>query len=488
MPFVAERQFIIATRETGYRTAASAIAELVDNALQAQAKSVQIRTRIVVDSDGGNVVEIAVLDDGYGMAGETLTRALRFGGTDRFDDRAGLGRFGMGLPNSSVSQARRVDVYSWRRPKQVVHSYLDVDEIAAGVLTDVAAIQSSSPPAWVASRLPRSGTVVIWSKCDRISAKRLESFRERLRIALGRAFRYFLWSGTQILVDGEPTIAIDPLLCRLAENPKVCASEVGQPLVYEVASPRVAGSSSKILVRFSQLPIRQWSDLATEEKRRLGISKGAGVSVVRAGREIAYGWHFMGQKRKENYDDWWRCEVRFEPELDELFGVTHSKQGIRPTSELEAVLSPDLERIAHDLNRRVRNEFTKLKEATPKSAADLAKAKDRFLTPLRRGVPLAAKGRHGVEYRVQSRTLSAERFFASKVANGRVTVTINKSHPFFEVYSGGNGSNADVRFAIDSLLLAMARAEQTVKKSEQREALRKCFLAWSDNLATFLRR
>ncbi|MGI8447952.1 MAG: hypothetical protein ACR2MP_12395 [Streptosporangiaceae bacterium] len=40
------------------------------------------------------------------------------------------------------------------------------------------------------------------------------------------------------------------------------------------------------------------------------------VSVVRSGREIDQGWFFMGTKRRENHDDWWRCEVRFDPVLD----------------------------------------------------------------------------------------------------------------------------------------------------------------------------
>ncbi len=59
---------------------------------------------------------------------------------------------------------------------------------------------------------------------------------------------------------------------------------------------------------------------------------------MRAGREIDRGWYFMGGKRKENYDDWWRCEISFDPSLDELFGVTHSKQEIRPTEALTSIL------------------------------------------------------------------------------------------------------------------------------------------------------
>jgi hypothetical protein len=73
------------------------------------------------------------------MDGWTLRTALSFGGSTRFNDRGGQGRFGMGLPNSSVSQAGRLDLYSWQRGKTPVYCYLDVDQIAAGQMTEVPA-------------------------------------------------------------------------------------------------------------------------------------------------------------------------------------------------------------------------------------------------------------------------------------------------------------------------------------------------------------
>src|SRR5206468_1608182 len=82
-------------------------------------------------------LRVSVLDDGCGMDKKTLRQALRFGGSSRFNDRSGLGRFGMGLPNSSLSQARRVEVYSWQRPDAVACTYLDVDEIASGAITEI---------------------------------------------------------------------------------------------------------------------------------------------------------------------------------------------------------------------------------------------------------------------------------------------------------------------------------------------------------------
>src|SRR6266852_3180356 len=110
---VCDENFVLATRDAGYRSLASAIAELLDNSIQAGAKCI----RIFLSGEDDRCTQIAVLDDGSGMNAEGLQRALQFGGTSRFNDRSGYGRFGMGLPNSSFSQARRVEVYTWQSPR-----------------------------------------------------------------------------------------------------------------------------------------------------------------------------------------------------------------------------------------------------------------------------------------------------------------------------------------------------------------------------------
>src|SRR5262249_31440875 len=105
IPFVSERNFVLATRDHGDRTLAAALAELIDNALQADSTSIQVV--VAEESNGHPGVSLAVLDDGSGMDPGVLRHALRFGGSTRFNDRSGPGRYGMGLPNSSVSHARR---------------------------------------------------------------------------------------------------------------------------------------------------------------------------------------------------------------------------------------------------------------------------------------------------------------------------------------------------------------------------------------------
>src|SRR5688572_10374822 len=113
-PLVAIRFFIEATRDSGYKSTSSAIAELIDNAFEAEASKVDVT---IDDEDGGR--RMIVSDDGTGMPPGLLQLALQFGGSTRYNSRRGTGRYGMGLPNGSLSLARRVDVYSWTDPRKV---------------------------------------------------------------------------------------------------------------------------------------------------------------------------------------------------------------------------------------------------------------------------------------------------------------------------------------------------------------------------------
>src|SRR5690242_9873813 len=84
---IALDRFIQSTRDSGYKGTVSAVAELVDNALEASARRIDIHIR---KSAAGEDFEVSILDDGTGMDAETLAEALRFGGTTRFNSRRGL--------------------------------------------------------------------------------------------------------------------------------------------------------------------------------------------------------------------------------------------------------------------------------------------------------------------------------------------------------------------------------------------------------------
>lgn len=71
---IALDRFIQATRDSGYKGTGSAVAELVDNALQAGATRIDI---LVAQVDGdANSLMLEVSDNGCGMSAATLTQAV----------------------------------------------------------------------------------------------------------------------------------------------------------------------------------------------------------------------------------------------------------------------------------------------------------------------------------------------------------------------------------------------------------------------------
>lgn len=511
---IALDKFIQATRDSGYKGTYSAIAELVDNSLQARAKHVQIKVFSAAE-DVQCPIQLAVLDDGCGMDKRTLRQALRFGGSSRFNDRGGLGRYGMGLPNSSLSQARKVEVYTWQKARRVLYSYLDVDAIAEGVLSEIPEPCLRQPPRIFNKSIGKSGTLVLWSQCDRLSNRRIQTITSKLSQAIGRIFRHYIWDGVHIYINNRVVEPIDPTF-QFGQNGDVRATVFGEPICYEIAAPSTNGSLEKVgkvTVVFTELPVHSWNSLSNEEKRRRGISNNAGVSVVRANREVDYGWFFMGKKRRENYDDWWRCEIRFDPVLDEAFGITHTKQQMRPQEYLNEILVPDIENMAKALNSRVRQAHIRLKaNDRSRDAEQTAIEKENLLQPLpkrtpkdeykaiidqigkqhktlRKGIERPSSG--GLKYCIREAKMKETAFFCFAVKNDHFILVINPEHPFYrnfyaslidESKPGAGG----LRCQVDLLLLAAARAEALAANNGHRELLKKYRHNWSNILATFL--
>jgi hypothetical protein len=504
---IALDHFIQATRDAGYKSITSALAELVDNSFEAGAQNVDIEFS---KSEAGEIT-VTVGDDGCGMTPSVIRLALQFGGSTRFDSRQGIGRYGMGLPNSSLSQARRVDVFTWRKKKSIWWSYLDIDEIIERNLADVPTPKRYKNSLMKNPRRSETGTIVIWSNCDRIEYKSELKFLADIERELGRLFRKHLWLGKRIYLCGKPIRPVDPLFLRKGAN-LVGALPFGPPLYYEVevSKPGVKRQRAAVIVNFVELPIEDWHDLSNEQKRSFGISKRAGVSIVRAGREIDYGWFFMGKKRKENYDDWWRCEISFDPILDELFGVTNTKQGIRPTETLINILSPDIERVAHELNSRVRKRYFSVKANLTTSGGQFqASSRDYLLEPPTRAF-YAEKSQSGgrlplphiipgvkrspvpgLYYRIEHKRMDELSFFTPLLAPRELVVLLNEDHPFYEcVYTPYvRSSNPNIKGLyklLELVILAAARAECSVSPTDSQCLIKRMREEWGKALATFL--
>ena len=191
-----------AMRDNGYKNCAYALAELMDNSIQAGATRVDLlcgeKTIELDQRRRQRIDQIAVLDNGKGMDETTLRLALQFGNGMYLDEdkHTGIGRFGMGLPSSSISQCERVDVWSWQNGVDSAwYSYLDLRDIKQRKLVEVPKpVKKGIPPLWqtVGSKFGRTGTLVVWSRIDRIMWKTGRAIIDNSEFLIGRMYRKFL--------------------------------------------------------------------------------------------------------------------------------------------------------------------------------------------------------------------------------------------------------------------------------------------------------
>jgi hypothetical protein len=451
------KNFLRSTRESGYRNLTLALAELVDNSYQAGSRNIFVT--IPRKATPRDKWLISVLDDGCGMDAPALWKSLAFGGSDRYDDRTGLGRFGMGLPNSSLSQARRLEVYSWQRRSTIRGVTLDIDRILGMEIPALEAIESFKNVPELKGRAV-SGTLVRWLRLDRDEPKSWDNQAQAIDNHLGRIFRHLIAEGLSIWLNGERVEPRDPLMCSTVGSLPL-GKYYGEELSIEASDLSLDDVRSTIRVRFSELDVRRLSGLNAGEKRSLGIVGGAGVSIVRAGREIDYRWAFLA-KRKENYDEWWRCEISFDPELDEAFGVTNTKQGIRPSEQLRALLTPQITSVARTLNiraRKIHADVAELRRDPHHAAVEVVQRRLMREMTVEGGLSNAWSSIGEV---TTERLNSVEAFEVVEFLDGRHLV-VNENHPFYQVFYGPLSSGSltieeSIR-GLDVLLLALAHQE-----------------------------
>jgi hypothetical protein len=359
-----------AMRDSGYRDSAHAIAELVDNSIQAGAGNVEILCRdkleLVQNRTRRRIDQIAVYDDGSGMAASTLRIALQFGNGTHLEpeEQMGIGKFGMGLPNSSISQCERVDVWSWQN-KKCVHTYLDIQEILAGTMRSVPEPKRAQFPAeWktlIKSRLGDSGTLVVWTRLDRVRWKGSKALLDNSSFLIGRMYRYFIGkqkvkirlaafspevSGAWEAVYDETVEPNDPLyLMSNTSCPTLPApyerdsmfEEWGDPNSIAAALPN--GEKHSVTIRFTIVKNqvrKRLAEISPNPGRTMPgkhAQKNIGISLVRADRELEMSREFViGYDPTER---WWGIEVSFPPALDDLFGVTNNKQAATAFEQLD---------------------------------------------------------------------------------------------------------------------------------------------------------
>lgn len=347
--------FVRGMRDIGYKSTAYAVADLVDNSIQASAT----RVDVVFGFDGGaKPTKIAVVDNGHGMEPKMVRASLIWGAGTRANDRKGFGKYGYGLPSASISQCHRVTVYS-KAPGGEWHSaYLDVDEIRDGLWSTRGRIEMpeqkpNQPPAFVIDHLKKAkrwddfehGTVVLWEQLDenRVDYKRREELRNTLVTSLGVVFRNFLLE-TPMAVDGVDVEPCDPLFLtegfRYYDLDEDRVLEL-DPAIFEVKNKSSGEGLGTMRVRFARMPatfFRKPEFKHTNKPGKAGINErldiadaNNGIIFLRNGRQI----DVLRPPRNfgsinNTTDRFWAVEVDFDATLDDMFSITTTKQQVTP--------------------------------------------------------------------------------------------------------------------------------------------------------------
>ena len=350
----------------------SAYCEAIDNSIQAFATNIDVH----FEPRGSKDIDYVIFsDNGIGMDDYILQRCLRLGYSSRFNDRSGIGRFGVGMTKGAIHECKRIEVYSKQKNSEWRFTYIDLDEIGEHEEAD-------GDNTWIIPKpIPKNphdedihsnlipgdqGTIVIWKKYDRVPASP-KDLLENFKIYASRTFRYFLWNINPLDTDtpfrevGELTIKIngqeiyahDPMYVNKQKNkfPNDPPAEKFEPITIDwpINDPdlekKLGRTTSKILINLSFTPLSwrsyQGAGNAQETKDRF-IDQNEGISFIRHGREVGYDWipHWNFQSRE--IDRWWSAEICFEPELDKSFTVKNIKRGAVPIYELKNLLRDKL--------------------------------------------------------------------------------------------------------------------------------------------------
>lgn len=367
---------IRALRDSRYHNTAYAIAELIDNSVEASSERIELlcmeRFQRIKTRNRRVVCEIAVLDNGEGMDPMTLLEALKFGGGTRHDSIRGIGKYGMGLPTSSMSQCKRVDVWTWQNwIESSWHSSIDVDSIEKGNHEVPIPDQDTPvPEVWMSAGSKeifkhKTGTLVVWSELDKIRWVRGRTVIENTSREVGRIHRYFLdLDMTRIrtvsFLDTRPNepdfdnivTANDPIYLMnrtsVPEEPwnnEPMFTQWGKTEIYPVL---VGGREERIEVKYSivkpeALKTDRVRSRPGDAPRGKHAKHNIGVSVLREDREIVLEGAFQreGGSAENPQNRWWGCEVHFRRGCDELFGVDHNKQMVAHFTEAAKTLARD---------------------------------------------------------------------------------------------------------------------------------------------------
>jgi hypothetical protein len=312
-----------------------AVADLVDNSIDARASRVHIR---FLRTHRG-IPGVAIIDNGDGMSPDGLDEAMRFGSTtSKGSDQ--LGKYGIGLKSASLNQADLVTVLT-RRNRTVAGRRWTLDNVKKGwvcELLDDGDVGRALSTALGSLDLHDNGTMVLWQQLEHLKALPntvddvLKQTTKSLQDELGIRFHRFLDRRTlRISIDqqdgeDEPTgitqdiLPLDPFAYGISGDPKYPV--LLKPTVQGVKLP-------------TELHI--WPSKSKLPGYRLGGGKVAsrqGLYFYRNDRLIqAGGWNGIRADDSEPHYSLARVRIELPPELDYEFKLEVTKMGLHPSPE-----------------------------------------------------------------------------------------------------------------------------------------------------------
>lgn len=330
-------------RSFGNYDLAGALADLIDNSIKARARNVHL----FCEYHNGDP-SVMILDDGHGMSREELHNAMKPASTNPLEERSpdDLGRFGWGMKSASFSQCMELTVISQKdgNVSGTVWNLEAITDWAMGVLSDDEIRERVG-----SIDFPANGTLVIWTKCDRlsdeyeISEDGFNSLVTYTKDQLALIFHKYL-SGEvpgkkfSMTLNGQSVEPYDPFFRK---------HKATQPL--EVEELSISNRVGKIKITPYVIP--HFSKVSRVDQRKLegeeGLIKNQGFYVYRNHRLIISGTWFRLLKFGE-LSQLARISIDIPNSLDDLWKITVDKSD----AQLPAVLRNRLTDIVNHLRKQ----------------------------------------------------------------------------------------------------------------------------------------
>jgi len=342
-------------------TLPSAVADLVDNAISADATEIAITFG---RPDGGHGRWMSIADNGDGMDGARLAEAMRIGSDSEYEGNS-LGKYGYGLKGASWSQAKIFTVVSKREGAPRHHLTWDVDDMDGWIA------KSTPLEPWEeeVSALGGHGTVVLWKDMRPPHAmptmRGLDPYSTEVMLLerhLALVFHRFL-EGKAV---GRKTVTITINGKRVEPN-----NPFGHPLAsaYDTKTIRIptGDEDGRVLVQAYLLPSEdEISDFHAADGQEavnraidlIGLygkrTETQGLFIYRHDRLIKWGgWHQMWNTNDEK-TKLARVIVNFDKVLDNAFKINISKQIVQLPQQLQAEIKNVADVARRDSQRKYR--------------------------------------------------------------------------------------------------------------------------------------